>query len=265
VSEDSKAVLPELEYLDVERRGPVAIVSFDRPPVNAVSQAMYEEIRDLFGSFDELIGDARVVIVAGKGKHFCAGNDLDEFLSLRPHNSPGRMKVVREAFAAIYDCPVPTIAAVQGAAAGTGVALAASCDILVCAESARLSTPEVGVGVMGGARHLRRIVPEQLMRRMYFTAEPVAAADLRAYGGIETVVPDAELLDAALELAGRIARHSSAALRHAKEALNTIESMELKAGYEAEQRLTAKLSGHPDSLESRAALVERRPPEYSHS
>lgn len=255
----------QFEFLRLERSEGLAKVILDRPPVNAVNQAMYAELRELFSRADELLPDARAVILAADGPHFCAGNDLEEFATLTPSNSPGRMKLVREAFAAIYDCPVPVIAAVQGMAAGTGVAIMACCDLIVCGQSARLATPEVGVGVMGGGRHLRRVVPEQVMRLMYFTAEPVPAQELARYGGIHAVVADPELMDAALALAARITRHSRAALRHAKEALNTVESMELKAGYEIEQRFTSRLSGHPDSFEARAAAVQRRAPVYSHS
>jgi enoyl-CoA hydratase len=251
------------EFLYVEWRGPVAVVTMRRPPVNAVNQQMYGEIRDLFSRVDELLPQARVVVLRGDGRHFCAGNDLVEFGSLTPANAPGRMKLVREAFAAVYDCPLPVIAAVHGAAAGTGAAIAGSCDLVVCAESARIAVPEVGVGVMGGAKHLSRLVPQQVMRQMYFTAEPVPAADLVQFGGIATVVPDEHLLDSALALAKRIAVHSGAALRHAKESLNTIEYMDLKAGYESEQRATARLSGHPDSQEARRAVLEKRAPTYS--
>lgn len=258
------SVIPPLQYLAVEARGPIAVVSMSRPPVNAVNQEMYGEIRQLFGRAEEVFPYARAVVLRSEGRHFCAGNDLDEFMTLSPANSPGRMRLVREAFAAIYDCPVPVIAAVQGVAAGTGVAIAAACDVVICGESAKLATPEVGVGVMGGAKHLRRLVPEQVMRVMYFTAEPVPARELMSYGGICEVVPDEELVDAALALANRMAVHSPAALRSAKEALNAVEFMDLKAGYEAEQRFTSRLSGHPDSIEARAAIAEKRQPEYSH-
>jgi enoyl-CoA hydratase len=116
---------------------------------------------------------------------------------------------------------------------------------------------------MGGAKHLRRLVPEPVVRLMYITADPVPVTELRGYGLVADVVPDDKLDAAARDLADRIARHSRQALRHAKEALNTIEFMDLKAGYEFEQRLTGRLSGYPDSLEARRAVSERRPPEYS--
>ena len=250
------------QFLDVEQKNEVAIVTLRRPPVNAVNQAMYAEIRELFSRMDEFCPGIAVVILRGEGEHFSAGNDLDEFLTLTPENSAGRMKLVREAFSAIYDCPVPVIAAVHGHALGTGVALVGSCDLVVCAESAHFGTPEVGVGVMGGAKHLSRLVPQQVVRLMYLTADPVPAAELARYGGVVRIVPDTELLDAAFELAERIARHSTVAVRTAKQSLNTIEYMELKPGYEFEQRLTGQLAGTDDSKEARRAIIEKRPPRF---
>lgn len=250
------------EHLAVEQRGDTGIVSFDRPPVNAVNEPMYLEIRELFSRTDEYLPDVGALIVRGNGRMFSAGNDLQDFLSLTAQNSAGRMRLVRDAFAAIYDCPVPTIAAVHGHALGTGVALAGSCDLVVCGESARFGTPEVGVGVMGGAKHLSRLVPQQVVRYLYFTADPVPASELMGYGGITRIVPDDRLLDAALELAERITRHSKASLRMAKQSLNMIEYMDLKSGYELEQGLTGRLAGHPDSLESRRSIVEGRPPRF---
>jgi enoyl-CoA hydratase/carnithine racemase len=257
--------LPELRHLKIDDRGAIAIISIDRPPVNAANDEMCEDIRGLFSRVDEYLPQVRVIVLRGEGPHFCAGHDYREFASLTPQNAPGRQKLVRETFAAVYDCPVPMIAAVHGVAVGTGVALAASCDSVVCGESARFGTPEVGVGVMGGAKHMRRLAPEHVMRTLYFTAEAVSVTELLPYGGIHEVVPDEQLMDAALALAERMAIHSRAVLRHAKESLNTIEFMDLKNGYQAEQHFTIRLSAHPDSEEARSAGLEKRTPEYSHS
>lgn len=251
------------EFLDVEREGPIAFAVLNRPPVNAVNLAMYHEIRDFFSFLDEHEPGVRVVVFGGRGKHFCAGNELREFLDLSPVNSPGRMRLVRDAFNAVYDCPVPVVGAVHGTVTGSGIALAASCDLLVAGESTVFSVPEVSVGVMGGGKHMARLVPEPVMRKMYFTADPVPVAELQGYGSVVDIVPDDKVDAAAHDLAERIARHSAAALRHAKEALNTVEFMDLKAGYEFEQRMTGRLSGHPDSLEARRAVAERRAPVYS--
>jgi enoyl-CoA hydratase len=254
---------PAFSFLGLSVQERVATVIMNRPPVNAVSQEMYAEIRDLFGDFDHLLPDVSVVILTSAGRHFCGGNDLDEFASLSPRTSPGRMRLVRDAFTAIYDCPVPTIGAVRGVALGTGLAIAASCDLLVCADTARFGVPEVGVGVMGGAKHLARLVPQSVVRLMYLTAEPIGVAELARHGGIAAIVPEDRLIDEATTLATHIASHSAAALRHAKESLNAIEFMDLKAGYEREQQLTARLSGMADAREALTAYREKRPAIFS--
>src|SRR5262249_34444754 len=106
--------------------GPLVIVSLDRPPVNAVDRAMYAEIRDTFNGLRQAFPDGRVVVLEGRGRHFCAGNDLADFETMTAANAPGRMQGVREAFWAIRDCPLPVVAAVHGSALGTGLAIAAS-------------------------------------------------------------------------------------------------------------------------------------------
>ena len=241
----------------------VAFVTMDRPPVNAVSQAMYREITTAFSQGGPLAASAKAVVLSGAGKHFCAGNDLVEFGTLSPDNSDDRMAEVRAAFFAIQDCPVPVIGAVHGAALGTGLAIAASCDFVVAAEDARFGTPEVGVGVMGGARHLARLVPEPWVRWMYFTAEPLTASQMYAIGAVVAVVPRDELAARASEHARLISRHSGVVLKTAKRALNGIETMDLQPGYVFEQSLTTELSGEADSKEARAATLERRAPSYA--
>ncbi len=254
--------LDELEFLSVDIDGDVALVTMDRPPVNAVNGDMYREIRDFFADFDLNLPGVRVVVLTGRGRHFCAGNDLGEFVAMTPQNAPGRMKTVREAFWAIYDCPVPVIAAVNGSALGTGLAIAASCDFTVCGLSAQMGCPEVSIGVMGAAKHLSRLLPQPLVRYLYFNAEPLAAADMERFGAIVKVVPDEDLLTEAMAIATKIARHSPTALRTAKESMNTIEAMDLKSGYQFEQRLTGQLSDHPDAREALLARTEKRDPVF---
>jgi len=250
------------QYLSWTVADGIATVTMDRPPVNAVDQAMYRELAAAFAEDSEIVREAKVIVLCSAARHFCAGNDLVEFGTLGPENSDARMAEVRAAFFAIQDCPIPVVGAVNGAALGTGLAIAASCDFVIAAEDARFGTPEVGVGIMGGARHLARLVPEPWVRWMYFTAEPVAAANLHALGSLIAVVPREELLATAQEHARLIARHSGVVLRTAKHALNGIETMDLQPGYTFEQSLTTALSGDPDSLEARSATLEQRAPRY---
>ena len=252
-----------LEFLDVASKDHVATVTMRRPPVNSVTQPMYAEIKDVFSRIEEYAPDARVVILVGEGKHFCGGNDLTEFKTLTPENSRVRMMAVREAFWAIYDSALPVIAAVRGVAVGTGLALAASCDLVVAASGARFGLPEIQVGVMGGAKHLSRLVPQGVVRRMHYTAEMLPAEELVQYGGIVSVVPSEQLEVAAIELAHGITRHSPVAIKIAKRSLNQIEYMDLKSGYQFEQGLTAELSGYEDAKEAVRAFFERREPQYT--
>jgi enoyl-CoA hydratase len=243
--------------------GPLIIVTLDRPPVNAVDLAMYAEIRETFNGLRQAFPDGRVVVLEGAGRHFCAGNDLGDFETMTSANAPERMQGVREAFWAVRDCPLPVVAAVQGSALGTGLALAASADLIVAAEDAQFGLPELSVGVMGGARHLARLVPQQLVRKMFLTADPVSGAELAKAGGVAEAVPISELAAAARALALRIARHSPSAARVGKRALNQIEAMDLKSGYEAEQGYTGDMADHPDAREALAAYREKRPPRYA--
>jgi enoyl-CoA hydratase len=251
----------EYEFLSFERRGAVLTVWLSRPPVNAVNQQMYRELAAFFADPNSFDG-VRVVILAARGPHFCAGNDLAEFATMTPQNAAERMAEVRAAFFAIQDCPVPVIGAVHGAALGTGLAIAASCDFVVASEDARFGTPEVGVGIMGGARHLARLVSQPWVRYLYFTADPVPAATIAGLGGVIEVVHRDDLLHAAGRIADRVARHSEVLLRTAKRSLNGIESMELQSGYAFEQGLTVRVCGEPHSQEAVLAALERREPSF---
>jgi enoyl-CoA hydratase/carnithine racemase len=223
---------------------------------------MYIEIKRLFSAPDKVLENVRAIILTGEGKHFCAGNDLDEFATMTPENGVERMWRVREAFFAIQDCPVPVIGAVHGAALGTGLAIAASCDFVVAAPSARFGLPELTVGVFGGARHLARIAPEPLVRRMFFTGEHLTAEDFKAAGGGVMVAGEDSFVQEALRLAQRIASYSPTAVKLGKQVLNRIENMDLKTGYEFEQGFTVKMSGHHDSKEALTAFREKRAPVY---
>jgi enoyl-CoA hydratase/carnithine racemase len=218
-----------------------------RPPVNAVDLVMYREMRDLFFDIDQIGAGVRVVVLTGEGKHFCAGNDLEDFATMESANVRERMFHVREAFFAIQECAVPVIGAVAGAALGTGLAIAASCDFVVASDDSTFGLPELSVGVHGGARHLGRLVGQPMVRWMYFTGQRLSGAEMQAIGAVVEVVPRAELLEAARVQARRIATFSPTAVRMGKQGLNDIEFVDIRRGYEHEQGLTARMMDHPDS------------------
>jgi enoyl-CoA hydratase len=253
----------QLTHIDWHVDGHIATVWLSRPPLNATDQLLFSEIREFFSNIVEYLPQVRVVVLAGRGKHFCAGNDLADFQTLTPDNAPERLKLARDAFWAIYDSPLPVIAAVHGVAVGSGLAIAASCDLVIAAEGARFATPEVNVGVLGGAKHLSRLVPQGVVRLMHYTGDQYPAEKLLPYGGIVEIVPAERLLESAQTLARSIARHSPVTLKLAKRSLNGIEYMDLKAGYEFEQKLTRELSSHEDSKEAVNAFLEKRTPVYT--
>ncbi len=247
--------------VDLDDAG-IATVRMNRPPANGVDQVMYRELADLFNEPDQIGDGVKAIILAAEGPHFCAGNDLEEFMSMTPENGTERMWRVREAFFAIQFCPLPVIGAVHGVALGTGLAIAASCDFVVASEDAKFGLPELTVGVMGGARHLARIAPQPLVRRMFFTGAHITATEFAAAGGAIVLSPREELADRAKAYAIRIASFSPTAVRIAKQILNRIETMDIRAGYEFEQGFTVSMSGHPDSKEALRAFSEKRSARY---
>lgn len=250
-------------HLDLAEQGNgVWRVTLRRDPGNSIDQAMYREIAECFNFPDRYMLDVRAIILTGHGKHFCTGNDLAEFATMTPENGGERMWRVREAFFAIQDCPVPVIGAVRGTAIGSGLAVAASCDVIVASTQARFGLPELSVGVMGGTAHLARIGPQHLVRLMFFTGEHLSPQVMVQMGaGIVVVEPDA-LMDEALRIASRCATFSPTAVRLAKKVLNRVELMDLKPGYEFEQGFTVKMSGHSDAKAALRAVRERTVPQY---
>ena len=148
-----------MSELRIEKRGHVVVVILDNPPVNAVSPDW-----DVPGTFDRITADpeARVVVLTGQGDRvFCAGADIKSAArgdrALRPERT--RSRDGREMLYAVTECAVPVIGAINGAAVGGGLALAASCDYLIASERAVFGLPEIDVGLLGGARHAMRLFP----------------------------------------------------------------------------------------------------------
>jgi enoyl-CoA hydratase len=246
----------DFDFLDV---GPVQdavlTVELSRPPVNAFHQPFYRELADFFETVDADLSVGAVVL-SGAGRMFCGGNDLHEFLSMSPENGDARMRTVHRALFAVYDSAVPVVAAVHGAALGTGFALAACSDLVVAAGDAKFGLPEINVGVLGGAKFGARMLPQQAVRRLFFTGEPVSAATMREWGAPFEIVDPDHVKTAARELAEGIARKSPRALRVAKQALNACEPMDLKTGYAYEQSFTVRMSGQPEAKQATQAVLE---------
>ncbi len=224
----------------------IALVELARGKVNAIDTQMYREIATVFEALSDN-QDVRVVVLTGRGRIFCAGNDLGSFRVMDATSGEVEMREVRRSIFAVLDCSLPVIGAINGPCLGSGFGLTSVCDLVVASERATFGLPEMGVGVLGGGRFTARMLPQQAMRRMFFTAEAVDAETLRAWGAPIEVVDHDVLLDTAMTRARTIAAKSRYALTLAKQSLNGCESMDLKRGYELEQSYTLRLSEHPDS------------------
>ena len=258
----------ETRVVTVEVADHIATVTLDRPPVNAVDASAIGEIRDAFRSLDDR-RDVRVAIFTAAGNRaFMAGADLSAPVERdRSDTVPATLitdpaRAARDAMWAITDCGVPVIGAINGPALGAGLAFAACCDILVAADNATFGTTEINVGFLGASAHLSLLVGRHKAREMFFTGEVVPASELYRVGAVRAVVPRAELLDVAHELAVTLASKSPIAMRLAKEAMNRVEYLPLKDAYRTEQDYTARLLGFEDSGEARQAYLDKRPPEW---
>jgi enoyl-CoA hydratase len=241
-----------------EVRDRVAIVTIDNPPVNALPVAGWFELADMVRAMGRDPG-VHVVILRAEGKGFQCGVDIKE---LAADATKASMIAVNrgcwEAFAAVYDCEVPVIAAVQGYCLGGGVGLAGNADIVVASDDATFGVPEVDRGALGAATHLARFVPQHKLRAMYYTSAVITAPELLAFGTVERVVPREQLLDTAMDIAVAIAQKSPLVIRRAKESLNMIDPVDVKRSYRFEQGFTFELNLFGDSDELRQAFVDKR-------
>jgi len=243
-----------------EVRDHIAVVTIDNPPVNALPVAgwfaLAKAIRDAGRD-----PDVRVVIVNAEGKGFQCGVDIKELAA-----DPTKQTMVEvnrgcyETFAAVYDCEVPVIAAVNGYCLGGGVGIAGNADIVVASDDATFGVPEVDRGALGVGTHLARFVPAHKLRTMFYTGATITAQELLAFGTVEKVVPRDQLLDAAFEIAHVIAKKSPLVIRRAKESLNMIDPVDVKRSYRFEQGFTFELNLWGDSDELRQAFVDKRDP-----
>jgi enoyl-CoA hydratase len=234
----------------------ICVVTMDHPPVNALSvQGWF----DLATALDEAGADTetKVVVLRAEGKGFNAGVDIKEMQNTTGFDALiGANKGCYAAFKAVYECKVPVIAAVQGFCLGGGVGLVGNADIVVASDDAYFGVPEVNQGALGAATHLARLVPQHLMRTLYFTARTIPAADLLQYGSVFDIAPRNQLDDLALRLAADIAAKDGRVIRAAKEALNGIDPIDVNRSYRFEQGFTMELNLMGVSDELRNAFVD---------
>ena len=249
-----------------------AIVRIDRPErLNALD---YETVDAIHGALLDLGADdsCRAIVLTGSGRAFCAGMDIGNAVRRDGERSVGPIERLtnQERFAgmvrAIRTIRQPVIAAVNGPAAGAGFGLALAADIRIAATSARFHVAAVKIGLSGGecgiSYHLPRHVGSARAFEILLTGRPFDAAEADRIGLVTRVVPDGELLDAALELAAAIAENSPFAVWMTKKVMWQNLDATFDAALELENRTQILAVMTADAREAMHAFVEKRPPTF---
>lgn len=255
-----------LEHIVIERDpdSHVAVVTLNRPPVNALATQTYVDLAKAFSSFDD-DWDTRVILFrSGCERAFCAGADIKETRNIDAKTDDFRQRAISRLGQVMLNVPQPIIAVIDGPALGAGCLLATLCDIRYASQRATFGLPEINVGRIGGGRHVMRLIPPGKVRQLYFTGEPISAAEAYRIGLVDELIEGTteDLEAAARELALKIASKSPIALRMAKEALNLAEEMPLVSGHRVEQQFGLRMLHTEDAREAAAAFVEKREPRW---
>jgi len=247
----------------------VATLTLNRPErLNALSTPIME---GLLEALPRLAADpgVAVVVLTGAGRGFCAGGDVKSMAEgtsqLGMDDAAQRLRARMEVSRLLHEIPKPTIAMVNGPAAGAGLAMALACDLRVASESARFITAFVKVGFsgdFGGSYFLSKLVGTGRARELYYSGEPLDARQALALGIVNTVVPEFELLDATTALAQRLAHGPGIALGLMKQNFNAAESGTLAQLLDLEALNQVRTARTEDHQEAARAFVEKRPPQF---
>ena len=244
----------------------ITVITFDRPPVNAISFEVYPEIRELAETIQST-DETRVAILTSPpdARAWCGGADVNDFLPLDYDARMARYELINECLPHFYNLDRPVIAAVNMHAIGVGLVLASFCDIRVASEEAFFAAPEIDRGVLaaGGGFFLRLNMPQGFVRELILTGRRFSAQEMYDRGFFNYVVPKAQVLDKAMEIAEIIAAKSLPALKANKATTNATESLPWQDAYKLTNEESARLTVTADAKEGIRAFLEKREPSYS--
>ena len=249
-------------------RDHILLVTLNRPDVlNAMNTQMGLDLRDLWMGFYVDQADLRVIILTGAGQRaFCAGGDLKQRNNMTDQEWQIQHAIFEQATLALLDCPIPVIAAVNGAAYGGGCEMALSADFIYAARSARFALTETRLGIMPGAlgtQNLPRACGTRRAKEIILTATPFSAEDGAEWGIVNRVCDDAALIDETLETAERIAGNGPISVRQAKKSISMAQEIDIKSGYAFELEAYNRMVPTEDRLEGVRAFNEKRAPRFS--
>ena len=259
---------PAYETLAIEREGDhILIVTLNRPEVlNALNTQMGLDLLDLWTFLTDSPETARIVVLTGAGERaFCAGGDLKERDGMTDRELRAQHEIFERAFIALFNCPVPIIAALNGHAFGGGLEMALGCDFIYAAQDARLALSEVKLGIMpgaGGTQTLARAAGERRAKELVMTGRAFTADEAYAWGICNRVCARDTLRDEALETATAIAGKAPLSIRQAKKSIHYGLHMDLENGYRFEIETYNRLITTGDRLEGIRAFNDKRKPEF---
>ncbi|UED72422.1 enoyl-CoA hydratase/isomerase family protein [Brevibacillus sp. DP1.3A] len=255
-----------MSLVNVEKRGRIAIVTIDNPPMNALSAGVKEELRVIFAEL-HANADVLAIILTGAGqKAFVAGADIKELPKRigNPNLLPQFMEN-HNFFNSIDYSPKLTIAVINGYALGGGCELALTCDLRIAEQHAFIGVPEVKLGLLpgaGGTQRLPRLIGEAKAKELLFTGEHITADEAMRIGLVNRVVPTGEGLGAALTLAQKICQNSPSALQHIKKAVDEGMELPFQQALKLEAELFQDLFLKEDVKEGVQAFLEKRSPQF---
>src|SRR5579863_607583 len=254
----------EYSTILVERRGPVGIVTLNRPQaLNALNAAL---IREVGQALDDLESDTAIgaIVLTGNDKAFAAGADIKEMAD-KTYMQAYAEDFITRGWEWVAQCRKPVIAAVAGFALGGGCEVAMMCDILIAADNARFGQPEINLGTMpgaGGTQRLPRFVGKAKAMDLCLTGRMMDAAEAERAGLVSRVVPADKLLAEAVAVANRIAELSQPIAMMVKESVNRAFEMTLAEGVRFERRLFHSTFATEDQKEGMAAFIAKRKPAF---
>jgi len=238
----------------------IAVLTINRPEaLNALNT-------DVLSDLSEAVSRAKsddsvyVLIITGAGKSFVAGADISQMKDFSPVQAKAFARDADDLFSEIENMPKPVIAAVNGYALGGGCELALSCDIRLAGTKAKFGQPEVGLGItpgFGGTQRLPRTVGASKAKELIFTAQTIGADEALRIGLVSAVLPDEELLEAALKMAGAIASNAQIAVRQSKDAINKGMQCDIDTGLRYEAEAFALCFSTEDQKDAMTAFVNK--------
>ena len=249
------------DFIDVQRSGRVAVITLNRPKLNALSRAMQDEIAQAaHGLRDDV--EVRAVVIHGGERSFAAGADVKEMVHWDHAAAWEQAPQLQAAFTAVAELPQPTIAALTGYALGGGCELALACDLRIAADDAVLGQPEILLGIIpgaGGTQRLSRLIGAARAKELILTGRQVRADEALAMGLVNEVTTPDQVLPRALALAAQLARGPREAMAAAKRVIDAGADLPIAEALSAEAQAFASLFGTPDQAVGMESFVANGP------